>query len=211
MNQLCANTCSYPRRLVRFNTPAVATAIAIAILAWFSGAVVSEPNDDDSCIAIWRYRGNIASSHGLELAIWKDGTILVAANERSSPGERILVGKVETRDIDEALGRIREAGFFDKWDSPAVVDAAFTVIHVNAGGKAATVARTETLMPGVGVNVSADPKSRALVRMWRRTRGAIEFISPIELSRLEEKVAATGKFRGYNLADPVKTSWRPNQ
>lgn len=146
---------------------------------------------------------------GLELAVWKDGTILVAASERRLPGQGILVGKVDPKDLETALKQISDAAFFDSWSSRVVVGGGSTSISVEHGDKVATVARTETLMPGVGVNVSADPRSRALVRMWRRTRGAIEGISPIELSLLEKQIGKQGTFRGYNLNNPVSTAWRP--
>lgn len=180
--------------------------LSLAFASMASSPALNAVDGDSSVpvIVVWRYPGNAVSRAGLELAVWKDGCILVSA-VRESPGERILLGKTDPKDVKEALESIQSASFFDNWASSVAVDMSSTDIHVGSGDKQATHACTESLMPGVGGDVSADRQYRAFVRMWRRTRGAIESISPTELRLLGEQE----EFRGYRAAHPLDTKWRP--
>lgn len=159
---------------------------------------------------VWRYPGNAPDSlAGLELAVWQDGSVLTAASPRCRPGKDILIGRVDPRDVEDVLTLIRDAGCFEQWSSVRVVDSQGTSVSVRHAGTTATIAWTETLMPGVGGSITHDEKYRRFVRMWRRVRGSIESIAPVEVFRFEEKLGKSGEFRGFRASDPTATPWRP--
>jgi len=200
------------RRAVRPTTAGVGAAILFLILGATLESQDSLPADDAPAVVVWRYAGIPGPSErlvsGLELAVWSDGAILIASS-RCSAGRYILVGRVEPKEVTELMGRIREEGFLGKWRTICPVDAGFTRISVRRGEDVVSVAWTECLMPGVSGDLTRDSNYRSFVRMWRRTRGAIESLAPIELASLEEQVGKNGVFRGYRVDAPVKTAWRP--
>ncbi len=197
---------------VTFGLVAVGTiaGLGLAFITLNSHARAGEPGYDHPCIVIWHNPNYPPPGKpmiwGLESAIWKDGSILIAAGERSNPGQDILVGKVDPKDVEAALKQIRDAEFFDGLTGRVPLDAGSTSIRVEYAGKAATVRFCVGLMP-IG---QAPDSHRALLRKWRRARGAIEAIAPIELAPLNEKIGEQKTFRGYNSNQPATTPWIPS-
>lgn len=161
------------------------------------------------CIVIWHMPGNAQNSPaGLEGAIWPDGAFLAAA-DRLNPGQWVVMGMMDADDLAGVFSAVRDAGFFSDWESIVVVDAPSTFIRVRDGERDRFLEWTETLTPGVGGDISTDMRYREFVRMWRRTRAAIEGVAPISCELFEVKLGPQGSFRGYRLDKPWDTAWIP--
>jgi hypothetical protein len=192
-------------------------------LAW-GQAAASEPRTSDRaaqntgqtpCVVVWRAGGlplrgkDSQPNTGLEIAVWDDGTILYSPS-RERLGQQLVVGKVPAEDVPAMLAAIRAAGFWDDRRGDVVPDSSFTTIIVNEGGKRVSRQWHEYLLPGFGSSLG-DAQYRDFVRSWKRTRGAIESLAPVEIQRLEEvggdKPGANPGFRGYNIAKPPDTPW----
>jgi len=187
-------------------------------LAWGQSAA-SEPRSSDRaaqntgqppCVVVWRSGGdNPEGNAGLDIAVWDDGTILYSPS-RDRLGQHLVVGKAPVEDVRDMLAAIRTAGFWDDRRDYLVPDSSFTTIIVNEGGKRVSRQWHEYLLPGFGSSLG-DAKYRDFVRSWKRTRGAIESLAPVEIQRLEEvvgdKPGVKPDFRGYNRAWPSHTPW----
>ncbi|HMQ15684.1 MAG TPA: hypothetical protein PKC49_06900 [Phycisphaerae bacterium] len=158
---------------------------------------------------IWHVPGNaLDAPAGLELAVWPDGAF-VAAADRLTPGRRLVMGMMDTEDQAAALTEVRAVGFYGAWRSVAVVDANATAIYVRDGHGERTLTWTEDLVPGIGGDLNRDAGYRAFVRMWRKSRAAIDGLAPASCFWLEGRVGPSGAFRGYRLDRPWETAWIP--
>ncbi len=176
-------------------------------------------NEQTPCVVVWRTPGLPAPpppsekgsppNGGLEIAVWDDGTILYSPNLQRL-GQHLVVGKVPVEDVRAMLAAVRAAGFWDDHRGERVPDSSYTTIIVSEDGKRVSRQWHEYLLPGFGSSLS-DARYRDFVRCWKRTRGAIESLAPVEIQRLTEvvgdKPGAKADFRGYNLANPSDTPW----
>jgi hypothetical protein len=174
-------------------------------------AVGGDPpaKDEGPCVVIWRYGGNsLKPNAGLEFAAWNDGTILFSPSPRQL-GEHLVAGRVEPGDLAAALVAIRAADFFAKHRDMLVPDSSYTVLMVRDGAQQAVHGWHEYLLPGFGGDLNSDADYRAFVRMWKKTRGALTALAPIEMHTLADRLEGRSDFRGYAPSAPEKTLWRP--
>ncbi len=187
---------------------------ALLLIATLSASTAYLSPEDDArldwpCLAMTHNGGmsrDNKSKSGLLLAVWEDGTMLFAARQ-SAPGERLLVGRAEKAEVSNMLEAVKAAGFFEeKREHYAVPDSASTTIRVRNGKNKGLHTWHERLLPGFGGDINTDTVYRQFIRMWKKTRGAVEALPLVEVHRFEE-LAVAGRFRGYIADNAWKTAW----
>jgi hypothetical protein len=164
---------------------------------------------DYPCVVVWHDAGYKVRNpnEGIRIAIWSDGTILFSPDP-CRLGRNMVVGQAPKEDVQELLATIRNAGFLEDRRGYSVPDASDSTIIVRDGSKMASHSWHDYLVPGMGSDLNTDSEYRAFVRMWKKTSGAIESLTPVEIARLDEKLGKERVFRGYVVDEPRKTPWR---
>ena len=177
---------------------------AVACAAAFLIAGEDAKSDSAPCLVIWHTGGMQENpNHGLEVAIWSDGVVLLSPLPESL-GKHMLTGRIDKQELADALRCIHDVGFSKLTRDWQVPDSEFTTIAV-LDGQTATHSWHEYLMPGFGGDLNTDADYRAFIRTWKKTRAAIEGLAPIEL----RPIGNAKEFRGYLVDAPYKTTWRP--
>lgn len=186
----------------RLTPPLLVLLTALAALA----PPAQAPDDAAPVVVIWRTGGNkLPSPSGLEIAIWEDGSMLFASNP-AEPGKNLYKGKCEREDVRAMLDAIRAAGFAKPSRAWPALCADLTAIHVRLDGQRHSHQWHESLNPGFGGNINDDAEYRAFIRMWKRVRGEVESVAPIEVHPVADP-ASEPAFRGYDFKEPWRTPW----
>lgn len=156
-------------------------------------------SSDDPCFVIWQHPGYSLDPvyFGPITVVWRDGAILYLGRQPC------LVGKVEPKDVDAAIQTIRDAGFHNAAQEWVVHDADYKTIIVR---DTASSQRSwhEVILPNFGGDLNTDPEYRSFIRVWLKTRAAIESLAPIEVRPLKKDET----FRGYDPKVPEHVLWR---
>lgn len=196
------------RQAPHFTRRRVIQAAAVATLGtqarWAFGQPA--PGTDGPCLAVWQHeslRPSAKSNSGLRIAVWPDGAILFSP-VRARLGEHMLIGAVETADLEAALKTIRTAGFFKLTRDYLVPDSGSTTIAVRDHEGSSAHSFHAYLMPGFGGDLNTDAEYRRFVRTWMHTHGAIESLAPVRLERLGDRQ----EYRGYSVAEQRASQWQ---
>src|SRR5690606_14154452 len=131
-------------------------------------------------------------SSGIRLAVWEDGTVLVASDPLH-PDREMRVGLLEPNELTSALSDLDRAGFFTRPETVLVApDSSF----VRVTARSAATTRTHAL----------DTYYQSQIDWWPAVIAALERLRPAEV-RPVEAAATEGTFRGYVLAEWWRTPW----
>lgn len=153
--------------------------------------------DERPCVVLFRpVRGkNGSDSIGIEVAVWPDGNAVYCFRGWHQK-EQLFVGKVPPIEVEEAITLIRDSGFFETRAPSLEFCVPYSTIEVNAGGRSCQVNSVDVSFPE---NFDPHGVHYEFSRTWRRTRAAIDALTPTELLRFEDRHGASGEFRGYSL------------
>ncbi len=131
-------------------------------------------------------------SSGVRLAVWDDGTALVATDPLH-PANDMRLGNVTPEQLSAALAEMEKAGFFEKEDSVLVApDSAYVRITARSNG----VTRTHLI----------DSYQQTQAAWWTPVAFALEGLRPTETRPVAEG-ATDGAFRGYIIDEWWRTAW----
>lgn len=181
--------------------------VAITVLAMFaigllcaSGCqratgVKANPQDLRIVFEFIPSRGPIGSSDGsgIRLAVWEDGSVLFGVDPMN-PEREMRVGQLSAAELELAWKAVRESGLTTRPDTSYLVpdaDAIGVVVHVD-GRKHS--------------HWFSDPRW-AGIDWWPKAEEALAKFRPATSQPVAE-VATDGMYRGYNVKEWWRTSWR---
>lgn len=175
-------------------------AASVAILALWGCRNQSEHGAtrkaDDPIIVVVFDAGRPADpdsrSSGIRLAVWEDGTVLVASDSLH-PDRDMRVGQLSPDGLNSALRDLDRAGFFTQPETFLIApDSAY--IRVTA--RSTTSTRTHAL----------DTYYQTQIDWWPSVVAALDRLRPTEVRPVSD-AATNGTFRGYILAEWWRTTW----
>ncbi|MFM9996219.1 MAG: hypothetical protein ACKVU4_10505 [Phycisphaerales bacterium] len=133
-----------------------------------------------------------ARSSGVRLAVWEDGTVLVAADPLH-PERDMRVGQLAPDQLTAALSDLDQAGFFAQ---PATFLVAPDSDHLRVAARSKGTEQTHSL----------DRYHQLHADWWPPVIAALEQLRPPKTWPVAD-AATDGEFRGYILAEWWRTPW----
>lgn len=154
-------------------------------------------------VAIYQDPGYVRRTRdiNLELAIWTDGTVLIAP-DRDNLNDELTIYTLPKALIEKLQTQLLEDGLFEDGVRKEIVarDAYYKSIYLHVDNKTTNRKWDELIAPGWGANVHPTPEYRDFVSRWINTKiTLINFGNSRTAEPLDEGMIDKGSFRGLSL------------